>query len=98
MKVSFLPGDLHLSKNADGVFVVRMADQEILITKSQRSALAKFKSLRAELEKKFPIRQPTADEKARLLQREINDSLLGRNSLGGRKRKTTASGTRTFGG
>ena len=98
MKLSFLPGDLHLSKNADGVFVVTMTGQEILKTKSQRSALSKFNKLKEELEKKFPMREPTAEEKAELLQREINESLLGHNSLGGRKKKTTAGGTRTFGG
>lgn len=98
MNLSFLPGDLRLSKSSDGHFVVTMAGHEILNTKSQRSALAKFNSLRAELEKKFPSRQPTAEEKTKLLQREINDSLLGHNSLGGRKKKTTAGGTRTFGG
>ncbi len=98
MNLSFLPGDLHLSRSESGLFVVTMAGQEILCTKSQRSALAKFNSLRARLEKKFPTREPTAEEKAELLQREINDSLLGHNSLGGRKKKTTAGGTRTFGG
>jgi hypothetical protein len=87
MNLSFLPGDLHLSKSADGIFVVTMSGQQILSTKSQRSAVAKFNALRAELE-----------EKAELLHREINDSLLGHNSLGGRKKKTTAGGTRTFGG
>jgi len=98
MNLSFLPGDLHLSKAPSGVFVVKMAGREILSTKSQRSALAKFNALRTELEKKFPTREPTLEEKAELLQREINDSLLGHNSLGGRKKKTTAGGTRTFGG
>jgi len=98
MNLSFLPGDLHLSKDQTGLFIVTMAGQEVLSTRSQRSALAKFNSLRAELEEKFPMRQPTAEEKSELLQREINDSLLGHNSLGGRKKKTTAGGTRTFGG
>ena len=98
MNLSFLPGDLHLSKNADGVFTVTLCSEVVLSTKSQRSALAKFSGLRAELEKKFPTREPTSEEKAELLQREINDSLLGHNSLRGRKKKTTAGGTRTFGG
>src|SRR5438128_1357803 len=98
MNLSFLPGDLHLSQSTDGLFIVTMAGQAILSTKSQRSALAKFNDLRAELEKKFPMREPTPEEKAELLQREIKDSLLGHNSLGGRKKKTTAGGTRTFGG
>jgi hypothetical protein len=94
----FLPADLRLSKSVAGYFVVTVGDQEILRTKSQRAALTKFNSLRTELEKKFPSHELTAEEKAELLQREINDSLLGHNSLGGRKKKTTAGGTRTFGG
>lgn len=98
MNLSFVPGDLRLSTSLDGHFIVSMAGQELLNTTSQRLALAKFNSLRTELEKKFPSRQPNAEEKAALLQREINDSLLGHNSLGGRKKKTTAGGTRTFGG
>lgn len=98
MNLSFLPGDLHLYKAEDGRFVVKMAGQEIVSTKSQRSALTKFNSLRKELEERFPAREPTPEEKAELLQREVSDSLLGHNSLGGRKKKTTAGGTRTFGG
>lgn len=74
MNLSFLPGDLHLAKNADGIFVVTMRGQEVLSTKSQRSALARFNALRAELEKKIPMHVPTAEEKAELLQREINNS------------------------
>lgn len=98
MNLSFLPGDLHLLKNETGLFVVTLAGCEILSTKSQRVALAKFNALRAELETKFPAREPTAEEKAELLKREIKDSLVGHNSLGNRKKKTTAGGTRTFGG
>jgi len=98
MNLSFLPGDLHLTKTEKGLFVVKMADREILSTRSQRAAVARFNSLRTELEKMFPAREPTAEEKAELLRREISDSLLGHNSLGGRKKKTTAAGTRTFGG
>ena len=98
MNLSFLPGDLRLSKGDNGLFVVSMAGQDILRTKSQRAALSKFNALRTELEKKFPMRELTAEERTELLHREINDSLLGHNSLGGRKKKTTASGTRTFGG
>jgi hypothetical protein len=98
MNLSFLPGDLHLFKNAKGLFVVTMCGRDILSTKSQRAALAKFNAIRADLEKQFPMREPTPEEKAKLLQSEINDSLLGHNSLGGRKKKTTAGGTRTFGG
>jgi hypothetical protein len=98
MNMSFLPGELHLYKSGDGQFIVKLAGQEILSTKSQRAALAKFNSLRIELEIRFPAREPTAQEKAELLQKEIGNSLVGHNSLGGRKKKNTAGGTRTFGG
>lgn len=98
MNLSFLPADLHLSKSANGQFVVRMAGREILSTKSQRTAVAKFNALRSELETKFPARQPTSEEKAKLLQREINDSLLGHKSVSRqKKKKTTAGGTRSLG-
>jgi hypothetical protein len=81
MNLSFIPGDLHLAKNADGIFFVTMGGQEILATKSQRSALARFNALRAELEKKLPMHKPTDQEKAELLQKEINNSLVGHNSF-----------------
>lgn len=74
MKLSFLPGDLHLAKNTNGFFIVTMRGQEILSTRSQRSALDRYNTLRAEFEKKLPVHEPTAEEKAALLQREINNS------------------------
>jgi len=98
MNLSFLPADLHLRKSENGFYVVTMSGRDILSTKSQRVALSKFNSLRKELEARFPARQLTSAEKAELLKREISDSLVGHNSLGGRKKKTTAGGTRTFGG
>lgn len=98
MNLSFLPGDLHLKKREDGTFAVTMSGEEILATKSKRAAIAKFNGLRRELEERFPAREPTEEEKAELLKREIGDTLLGHNSLGGRKKKSTAGGTRTFGG
>ena len=98
MNMSFLPGELHLYKSESGQFIVKMAGREILSTKSQRAALAKFNALRTELEIRFPAREPTPEEKAELLQKEISSSLVGHNSLGGRKKKNTAGGTRTFGG
>jgi hypothetical protein len=90
MNLSFLPGDLHLSKNADGVFVLKMAGQEILTTKSERSAPARFHSIRAELEQRFPMREPTAEEKAELLQREIQESLV-RHSFGSQEKEIVAA-------
>jgi hypothetical protein len=89
MNLSFLPGDLYLSQNEEGSFVLKLAGQEILNTNSERVALAKFNSLRAELETKFPMREPTAEEKADLLQREIKDSVLQHN-FGSRGKDTIA--------
>jgi hypothetical protein len=50
------------------------------------------------MEAKYPARELTAKEKAETLRLAFADSLLGHNSLGGRKKKTTSGGTRTFGG
>jgi len=97
MNLSFLPGELYLRKTECG-YVVSMQGREIISTKSERVALSKFNALRAEMEKRFPSREPTPEEKAELLNREIAETLVGHNSLGGRKKKTTAGSTRTFGG
>jgi hypothetical protein len=50
------------------------------------------------MEQRYPSRELTQEEKNDLLRQEMADNLVGRNSLGGRKKKTTAGGTRTFGG
>ena len=97
MNLSFLPGKLYLRKTDQG-YVVTLQGTEIVATTSERVALAKFNALRAEMEKKFPMQEVSAEEKAELLAREIAESLVGHNSLGGRKKKTTAGSTRTFGG
>jgi glutamate synthase domain-containing protein 2 len=98
MNLSFLPGDLHLSKDKNGLFIVKIAGQEVLSTRSSRAAVAKFNALRSELEKKFPMAKANVKEKAELLRREICDALVSHNSLGRNKKRTTARGTRTFGG
>lgn len=76
MNLSFLPADLHLTQNADGYFVLTMAGQELISTKSQRAAFARFRALRADLEKRFPTQKPSAKEKAERLRREVQDSVL----------------------
>lgn len=98
MKLSFLPGALFLSRVDDGTYSVTVEGQEILRTKSQRTAVARFTALRQEMEARFPARELTSEEKKEILQKVIADSLVGHNSLGGRRKKTTAGSTRTFGG
>ncbi len=98
MKLAFVPGALYLTKSDDGFYSIAIEGQEVLRTRSQRAAVLKFTELRQEMEVRFPARELTREERAEMLQKAIGDSLLGHNSLGGRKKKTTAGSTRTFGG
>src|SRR5476649_2645656 len=98
MKMSFLPGDLHLTKDQTGEYVLTMAGAEILRVRSEKQAISRFKQLRKEMETKFPARELTQEERREMLREAVGDSLVGRNSVRERKKKTSAGGTRTFGG
>jgi hypothetical protein len=98
VKLSFIPGDLHLTKDSDGSFVLTIARTEILRTRSQKIAVSRFNKLRTEMEDRYPAHELTPEERAESLRRVIGDYLVGHNSLGGRNKKTTAGSTRTFGG
>jgi|SRR5581483_1629941 len=98
MKMSFVPGDLHLTKERTGEYVLMMAGTEILRSHSEKKAIGRFKQLRTEMEEKYPARELTQEERFAMLKQAVGDSLVGHNSLGGRKKKTSAGGTRTFGG
>ena len=95
MKLSFLPGDFHLSEEY-GVFVIQVQDKEILRTRSKRTALSKFNELRRSMEQQFP-REVTPEEKRELLKSILNEALL--DDVGRRppKKRSTARSTRTFG-
>jgi Sigma-70 factor, region 1.1 len=62
--------------DVEGFFILTMAGEKILSTKSEPFALAKFHSLRTELENKFPTRELTTEEKAELPRKEVTDSTL----------------------
>lgn len=98
MRLEFLPGELLFQDADDGTHIVTIAGQVVFRGRSQRAAVQKYNQIRTEMETRFPARPLTPEEKAELLQQAIGDSLVGHNSLGGRKKKTTAGGTRTFGG
>jgi hypothetical protein len=98
VKASFIPGDLHLTETKDGFYVVTIQESEILRTHSQKAAAAKFNQLRREMEAKYPVAEMTPEEKAEMSRKAMLDAMIGHNSLGVRKKKTTAGGTRTFGG
>lgn len=98
MKLSFLPGKLSLQTLESGAFQISVDSREILLTRSQKAAVNKFNELRQEMESQFPSRKFSDAEKAQTFRRIMADSLVQHNSLGGRKKKTTAGSTRTFGG
>lgn len=98
MKLSFLPGKLFLESVQDGTVKVTLDGREVFSSRSERAAIAKFKALREELERRFPVAEDSEEDKAEAFRRMMADSLVQHNSLGGRKKKTTAGSTRTFGG
>ena len=98
MKLSFFPGQLFLDTAEDGALRVTLNGEEVLRTRSKRAAVAEFNTLREELERRFPPHELTQEEKAEAFKRAVADSLVRHNSLGGRKKKSTAGSTRTFGG
>jgi len=98
MKMAFLPGQLFLEQLDNSTYVVTLQGQEIVRSHSKKAALDKFHQLRQQLEGQFPSKPVSQEEKLELLQREISDSLIGHNSLGGRKKSKSAAKTRTFGG
>jgi hypothetical protein len=98
MKLSFLPGDPHATRDESGFFIVEVQGHEILRTRSQRSAVSKFNEVRKEMEKRFPAHELSDEEKTENRRRMLVDALVQHSSLGGRQEKTTAGSTRAFGG
>jgi hypothetical protein len=98
VKLSFLPGKLFLESADDGSVHVTLNGEEIFCTRSRRAAVTKFNALRQEMERRFPPQELSDEQKAEAFRRMIEDSLVQHNSLGGRRKKTTAGSTRTFGG
>jgi len=91
----FLPGKLSLESKPGGVYELRLGE-EATTFRSQRAAFRAFQQLRTQLEKDFPAREPSLEERRALLQQDIADSVVRHNSLrDAAPRKKT--GTRTFG-
>lgn len=96
MRLSFLPGDLHLTFDPDQGYVVRLGETVLLTTNIERHALGKFKAVRQQLETRFPPTEASSDDKRRAFLRELLDSQVKHNSLREEPRKRPAK-TRTFG-
>lgn len=97
MNLSFLPGDLHLTEE-HGEFLIQVQGNEILRTRSKRTALSKFNELRRSMEQQFPAREVTPEEKGELLKGILNEALLAEVKRRPPKKRSTAGSTRTFGG
>ena len=96
MRLSFIPGDLYLSENASGSFVVTFRGEVVLETKAKKAAVTKFNTIRKELEAEFPTPELTPEQKAELRRQAALDSMVSHNSLRPEpKRKPGRS--RTFG-
>lgn len=98
MNLSFLPGDLHLTKVDTGEYVVTLQGKELLRTRVEKKAITKFNTVRKELEAQFPARELTPEQKMKALQKQIMDTKITqtRNSFKPPK-KEKVRGTRTFG-
>jgi hypothetical protein len=98
MKLSFFPGNLHLTQERDGTYVVTQSEQEVFRSKIEKRALAKFNSLRRELEATFPAHELTAEEKSAALHRALMDHKLIEVRVSTKPpKKDKIRGTRTFG-
>jgi hypothetical protein len=97
MNISFVPGDLHLTKMRDGNYVVTLQGEEILRTRIEKKALTKYNELRRDMEAQFPARDPSPEKKAELLQKYIGNVLVSHNGERHQKKRIKSGSTRTFG-
>lgn len=77
MKLSFLPGELHLSKTMGGDYVIKIQGEEVFTTRNEKKAIIKFNTLRKEMESKFPPHDITPEERKAILQRMIVHQMMG---------------------
>jgi hypothetical protein len=98
MKLSFLPGELYLTRAQDGSYVVTVQGDEILSTRVEKKALAKFNAIRRKMELRFPAHEMTPEQKRAALANLIGEFKYTqvRASLKPPK-KEKVKGTRTFG-
>jgi hypothetical protein len=96
LKISFLPGDLHL-REENGLFTVSLHGAEILRTQYKSAAVNRFNAIRREMENQFPNRDATPEEKLSLLNRMLNDFAVTETLRRPPKKRSTARSTRTFG-
>jgi hypothetical protein len=97
MNLSFLPGELYLSKTTSGDYVIKIQGEEVFTTRNEKKAITKFNALRQEMELKFPPHEITPEERKAILQRMIMHQMMGevkRDMASPAKKKNK---TKTFG-
>jgi hypothetical protein len=97
MKLSFIPGNLHLSETASG-YVLMVGGMEVFRTPSEKSAVTRFKHLRTEMEKKYPGGALSPEERAEIPTVTPEDVPVESNSSPKGRRKAATHGTRAIGG
>lgn len=97
MKLYFKPAELELADDSEGVFVLRMAGDVVATFAKPKPALEAYNRLRRELETKFPVSEPSAEERAELLRQLVAESLVQHNSFKAPEKKTASRKSRTFG-
>lgn len=97
MNLSFLPGELRLSKTANGDYVITIQSEEVFTTRIEKKAILKFNALRKDMESQFPPHEITPEQKKAILQRMIMHQVMGevkRDMASSAKKKNK---TKTFG-
>jgi hypothetical protein len=75
MRLSFLPADMHLVR-ADDRYVITVEGSEVYTSTNEKNAIRAFNKLRTDLEKQFPARELTKEQKQEALKRLAGDSVL----------------------
>lgn len=81
----------------DSDYVVTLRGEEILRTRIEKKALAKYNELRRNMEAQFPARDISPEQKAQLLQKYIGNILVSHNGDRHQKKRIKSGLTRTFG-
>jgi hypothetical protein len=95
--LSLLPGKLFLESPGDGQHIVRVGDEILLSTKSQREAQKRYNKIRAEMEASFPSPELSQEDKVAAGRAAQLDAMAGHNSTRPEKKKLERGSTRTFG-
>ncbi|HEX8174635.1 MAG TPA: hypothetical protein VF543_05910 [Pyrinomonadaceae bacterium] len=97
MKLSFFPGDLHLTKTQDGSYVITIKGEEVFNGRNEKKAIAEFNKIRKDMETLYPARELSVEEKTAALMRYIGQSLGVPKESKKPGRKYTPGSTNTFG-